>query len=375
MRPAFDNTLRLGIKELRSLRADPIMLILIVYVFTYVVYAIGTGVNFEVQHAAVGIVDEDRSELSRRIGLAILEPYFKTPIELRADQIDEALDSGDLVFAIEIPPRFEQDVLAGRRSSIQINIDATALTQAGNGAVYLQEIIAKETQGFIARREAAIPSPVDLVVRAKFNPNLNSQWFMSVMALVNNISILSMILTGAALLREREHGTIEHLLVMPIRPIEIMLGKIWANGLVIVVTAILSLWLVVQWLLGVPIQGSITLFIAGAIVYLFSVTALGILLATFSASMPQFGLLVLPVIVVMYLLSGGMTPLESMPIWLQNVMQIAPSTHFVAFSQAVLYRAGGIEIVWPQLLALIVIGIMYFLVSLLRFRRVLVAIQ
>ena len=253
MSPVLDNTLRLGIKELRSLRADPIMLVLIAYIFTYVVYAIATGVNFEVQHAAVGIVDEDRSQLSRRIGLAILEPYFKTPVELSADQIDKALDSGDLVFVVEIPPRFEQDVLAGRRPSIQIDIDATALTQAGNGAVYLQEIIAKETRGFLMRRDAGAASPVDLVVRAKFNPNLNSKWFMSVMALVNNISILSVILTGAALLREREHGTIEHLLVMPIRPTEIMLGKIWANGLVIVVAAILSLWLVVRLLLNVPI--------------------------------------------------------------------------------------------------------------------------
>lgn len=91
--------------------------------------------------------------------------------------------------------------------------------------------------------------------------------------------------------------------------------------------------------------------------------------------MPQFGLLALPVLVIMYLLSGGMTPLESMPIWLQDVMQLAPSTHFVAFSQAVLYRAAGIEIVWPQLLALAAIGIGYFLVALWRFRKMLVTIQ
>jgi ABC-2 type transport system permease protein len=375
MRPALDNTLRLGIKELRSLRADPILLVLIAYIFTYAVYAVATGVTFEVRHAAVGIVDEDRSDLSRRIGLAILEPYFKPPVELAADQIDNALDSGDFVFVIEIPPRFEQDALAGRRPSIAIDIDATALAQAGNGAVYLQQIVVAETQSFAARREAGVASPLDLVVRAKFNPNLNSRWFMAVMQLVSNVTILSVILTGASLLREREHGTIEHLIVMPVRPVEIMLGKIWANGLVIVAAAILSLWLVVQWLLAVPIAGSVTLFIVGAVVYQFSVTSLGILLATFSTSMAQFALLALPVVVIMYLLSGGMTPLESMPIWLQDVMQIVPSTHFVAFSQAVLYRAAGIEIVWPQLLVLAVIGIAYFLVSLWRFRKVLMSFQ
>lgn len=375
MRRALDNTLRLGIKELRSLRADPIMLVLIVYIFTYAVYAVATGINFEVHQAAVGIVDEDRSELSRRIGLAILEPYFKAPVELRVDQIDKALDSGDLVFVIEIPHRFEQDVLAGRRASIQINIDATALTQAGNGAVYLQEIVARETQSFAARREPGFSAPFDLVVRAKYNPNLSSQWFMSAMGLINNISILSVILTGAALLREREHGTVEHLLVMPVKPLEIMLGKICANGLVVVVAAILSLWLVVHWFLAVPIQGSVGLFIVGAVIYEFSVTALGVLLATFSASMPQFALLMLPVVVIMYLLSGGITPVESMPIWLQDLMLLSPSTHFVAFSQAVLYRAAGIGTVWPQLLILAVIGSVFFLVSSLRFRKMLTSFQ
>jgi ABC-2 type transport system permease protein len=154
-----------------------------------------------------------------------------------------------------------------------------------------------------------------------------------------------------------------------------MLAKIWANGLVIVVASILSLLLVVHWLLDVPIQGSIALFVVGAVVYQFSVTALGILLASFSASMPQFGLLAIPVLVIMYLLSGGTTPLESMPVWLQDIMQIAPSTHFVAFSQAVLYRAAGLEVVWPQLLALAGLGSVYFGVSLLRFRRVLVTYQ
>jgi len=375
IRQLLANALRLGVKELRSLAADPIMLILIGYVFTYVVYAITTGVNFEVQHAAVGIVDEDHSELSRRIALSILEPYFKPPVELRADQVDAALDSGALVFVVEIPPRFERDVVGGRHPSVQLDIDATAVTLAGNGAGYLQQIIAAEVQRYAGVRENTAISPIDLVIRAKFNPNLNSQWFMSVMALVNNISILSVILTGAALLREREHGTIEHLLVMPVRPVEIMLAKIWANGLVIVVAAILSLLAVVQGLLGVPIHGSIVLFILGAVVYQFSVTALGILLATFSSSMPQFALLMLPVVVVMYLLSGGTTPLESMPVWLRTVMQVSPSTHFVAFSQAVLYRAAGLDVVWPQLLALAVIGGGYFAVSLLRFRKVLMTMQ
>ncbi|WP_138378757.1 ABC transporter permease [Luteithermobacter gelatinilyticus] len=365
----WSNIFHLGIKELYGLRTDPVLMVLIVYVFSYAVYAVATGAKFEVENAAVAIVDEDRSELSRQIGAALLPPFFKTPDYIDSRQMEAVLDQGKYVFVLDIPPEFEADLLAGRRPALQINVDATAMTQAGNGAVYLQNIIMQEAVKYATGQEKAAPLPVDLVIRAKFNPNFRSVNFNAIMQIINNITILAIILTGAALIREREHGTVEHLLVMPVVPTEIMLAKIWANGLVIIAGAILSLWLVAHELLEVPIAGSVPLFIVGAVLYLFSVTALGILLATFTGSMPQFGLLVIPVLVMMYLLSGSTTPLESMPVWLQNVMQLSPSTHFVAFSQAILYRGAGLDIVWPDLLAIIGISGVYFLISLARFRK------
>lgn len=189
------------------------------------------------------------------------------------------------------------------------------------------------------------------------------------MQVINNVTILSVLLTGAALIREREHGTIEHLLVMPVLPSEIMLAKIWANGLAIIIGAILSLWLAVQGGLAVPVAGSIPLFIAGSVLYLVSVTGLGILLATFTTSMPQFGLLVMPVLIVMNLLSGSTTPMESIPGWLQTIMQISPSTHFVAFSQAILYRGAGLETVWFDMAIMVLLSLTFFIIALLRFRQ------
>jgi ABC-2 type transport system permease protein len=369
------NVFRLGIKELRSLRADLVLILLILYAFTFAIYSVATGAKFEVEHAAVGIVDEDQSDLSRGIRAAIIEPYFRPPVEVAASQIDQVMDQGRFVFVVEIPPKFESDLLAGENPSIQINIDATAMTQAGNGAVYLQNIISRAVLSFSQRMEGVSQLPINLVVRAKFNPNFKSEWFTAVMQVINNITILAVILTGAALIREREQGTIEHLLVMPVTPAEIMLSKIWANGLVIVVAAVLSLLLVVQLLLQVPVAGSLALFIAGAVLYLLSVTALGILLATFTTSMAQFGLLAMPVLVVMNLLSGSTTPLESMPVWLQDVMLLSPATHFVSFSQAILYRGAGLDIVWPQLLIIAAISAVVFAVSLMRFRKAIVAIQ
>ena len=367
--------LALGLKELNSIRADPILLALTIYTFSYAVYAVATGAKIEVEHVSTAIVDEDHSELSRLIREGILPPFFRPPVEIPATEIGPSMDANRFVFVIEIPPKFESDVISGRYPTVQINADATAVAQAGNGAAYLQQIIGQLVQAYATRAGGTANPPVNLAARVSFNPNLKSEWFTSVMQVINNITMLSIVLTGAALIREREHGTIEHLLAMPVTPSEIMLSKIWANGLVILIAAVLSMKLVVQLWLQVPIAGSLVLFLAGAIVYAFSVTSMGILLATFTTSMGQFGLLAIPVLVVLQMLSGSSTPMESMPVWLQNGMQIFPTPHFVSFSQAVLYRAAGLDIVWPELLMMTIISAVYFAISGVRFRRTLVVLQ
>lgn len=369
------NIARLGVKELKSLWTDPILLFLIFYIFFFAVYGVSTGVKLEVQNASVAIADEDASPLSQAIRDAILPPYFKTPVAIPVDEIGPAMDSDRFIFALQIPPHFEADALAGKVPEVQINVDATAMAQAGNGALYLQNIVSGEVIAYLQRSQQNIGVPVNLVIHTRFNPNLSSTWFTSVMQVINDITILSLVLAGAALIRERERGTVEHLLVMPVTPVEIMLAKIWANGLVIIAVAMLSLWLVVESLLQVPIAGSMPLFLAGVILYEFSIASLGLLLATFANSMPQFGLLLIPVLVIIMLLSGSITPLESMPHWLQNAMQISTSTHFVAFAQAILYRGAGFAIVKGQLLALAGLGGGYFAISLMRFRRAVAASQ
>ncbi|MCF4164145.1 ABC transporter permease [Zavarzinia compransoris] len=371
MRARLATIFRLGIKELRSLRADPVMLFLVLYTFTIAIYTVATGSRFDVHDAAVAVVDEDRSALSRAIADAIRPPQFKPPVEIAAHEIDEAMDNGRYVFVIDIPPRFEADVLAGRRPDLQINVDATAMTQAGNGLAYLRGVLS-DTVGDRLRRDGPAPDDaVTVITRARFNPNLASEWFTPVMQVINNITILTVILTGAAFIREREHGTIEHLLVMPVRPIDIMLSKIWANGMVIVIASVLSLLIVVQGVLEVPLAGSLLLFIATTILYEFAIATMGLLIATFTASMPQFGLLALPILIVMNLLSGSSTPMESMPDWLNWGMQISPSVHFVAAVQAILYRGAGLDVVWKPLVILAAIGAFYFAVAAARFRATL----
>lgn len=368
------NIAQLGIKELYSLKADPVLLLLIIYIFSVAVYTVATGVNFEVKNASVAVVDDDNSPLSRQITASLLAPEFQPAVQIDASRMNEVLDQGEFVFVLVFPPNFERDLLQGKKPEVQLNVDASAMTQAGNGAVYIQKIILAEAiHALSPTLNFTDKLPVNISVRKLFNPNSSSAWFNSVMQVINSVTMLGIILTGAALIREREHGTIEHLLVMPVTPAEIMLAKIWANGLVILIATLLSLWLVVNKLLEVPIHGSVGLFALASAIYLFSVTSLGIMLGTLTRSMAQFGLLIIPVVVIMYLLSGGTTPQESMPDALRWIMQLSPSTHFVSLAQDILYRGAGIESVWPLLLILLAIGAVFFSVALARFRKAIVS--
>jgi len=189
------------------------------------------------------------------------------------------------------------------------------------------------------------------------------------MEIINNVTMLSIILTGAALIREREHGTIEHLLVMPVTPFEIMLAKVWSMGLVVLMAASVALVFVVQGVLHVPIEGSLPLFLAGTAPHLFATTSLGIFIATLARSIPQFGMLTVLILLPLQLLSGGFTPRESMPVFVQTVMQAAPTRHFAALGQAILFRGAGIAVVWPQFLVLAAIDGVFFMFSLNRFRK------
>jgi ABC-2 type transport system permease protein len=365
----FQNIFRLGIKELRSLRRDPVLLMLVVYAFSYGIYSAATGTSSELRNASIAVVDEDHSLLSGRLTAAFLTPYFREPRMISADEIDQVMETGADTFVLNIPPDFERDVLRGRQPQLQVNIDATAMLQAGAGAQYIRSTASNEITRFVRRSDGTLPLAIQLNTRVKFNPNLTSAWFVSVMELVNNVTMLAMIIAGGALIREREHGTVEHLLVMPLHPYEIMLAKIWANGLVILIGAAFGLSLIVHGLIGVPIAGSVPLFLAGTVLYLASATSLGILLATIARSMPQFGLLFILVVLPMIILSGGYTPLESMPERLQRFMEVFPSTHFTRFAQAILYRGAGFDVVWPDFAAVAGIGAAFFGIALLRFRN------
>jgi ABC-2 type transport system permease protein len=369
MKQRLSNIYHLGVKELISLWRDPVMVCLIVYSFTLAVRNGAKAAPGEVVRAPIAVVDEDHSQLSDRIIHAFFPPRFRYAQVISPDEMDRGLDAARYTFALDIPPDFERDVRAGRNPKVQLNIDATMMSQAFLGASYANTIVMNEVKSYLAGHNVVDNNPINLVTNYKFNPTQNPSWFGSIVQLVNQITMLAVILTGAALIREREHGTLEHLLVMPLQPIDIMAAKIWANGLVVLFASAVSVKLIIEGWLAMPIHGSITLFLLGVALHLFSVTALGILLGTVARTMPQMGLLMILVIVPLQMLSGGNTPFQSMPQFVQIIMHAAPTMWFVRFAQAILCRGAGFSVVWPSFLAELVLASIFLTVALSLFKK------
>ncbi len=363
------NIFWLAIKELRSVLSDKVLVLFVLYAFTWTIYQQASGTSNEVNNASIAFADEDQTALSEELINAFYPPRFQYPVRIRTDEIERAMDEGRFMFVVVIPPQFERDLRSGRKPDVQVNIDATAMQQAGIGAGYIHNIITQRLGAYLKRTDVDTSGPVNLVQRKMFNPNGISAWFSSIVAIINQLTLLTIVLTGAAVIREREHGTLEHLLVMPLTPFEIAMAKVVANGLVILIATMLSLFLVVRMILQVPIHGSVVLWFAGVLLYLFFATALGVYLGTISRSMAQFALLIVLVIMVLQLLSGGSTPVESQPGWLQALTYLLPSRHFISFSQVIIYRGGGLAAVWRNFAMVAVIGLAFFLYSVSLFRK------
>ncbi len=361
-------TLHLGIKELVSLAHDPVVVVFIAYAFTVQIVVFARGASIELRNATIAVLDEDRSPLSARLREAFREPTFQPAVAIGSRDLDRALDAGRYTFVLDVPPSFQADLSASRRPTLGLMVDATAVGQAFTGAGVIARIVNDEIRRFGSGDGANDPSPVGLAVRVLYNPNRESRWLMGVMELAITITMLAIVIPGAALLREREHGTVGHLLIMPLSPGEIVLAKVWASTLVLFLATGLCLAVIVVGVLQVPLRGNLALFLAGTLLFQLATAGVGMFIATFARTVPALALLCIIVMVPMMFLSGAWTPREAMPVVLQRVMQLSPLTHYVDFTGAVLFRGAGLGVVWRPLAAIAVIGAAVLAITMRRFR-------
>ncbi len=365
----FLNIFWLAGKELKSVLGDPVMVVLILWSFVFAVILEASGAGDTVYNAAIAILDEDKSTLTRQVAAALDPPWFQPPVLISSDQVAPEMDTGRFMFVLSFPPGFEADVIAGEMPTAQLEVDATAVSQAQLGTDYIQNILLSETRAFLSGNPDAPEPALRLELRRAFNPNGDPVWFKAVSSLLNQLSLLTIALTGAAMLREREQGTIEHLMVMPLTPFEIALSKVLANVVVVLAAFTLSLLFVVQGVLQVPMAGATPLLLTGTAIYLAAAAAIGMFLGTMARSMAQFALLVIMVIIPIIMLSGGMGAIESQPDIVQRLTMALPSRHFLAFAKAVVFRGAGPGAVWLELSLMAGLGLAFFVASLALFRR------
>lgn len=363
------NIIQLGIKDIRGLRHEPLMLILIGCSFSVTLYIGAKAAPDGIRNAAIAVVDSDRSPLSQRISDAFIPPMFAPVRPLKATEMERVMDRGKYTFIAVIPAGFQRRAQENDRPEIQLLVDATRMSQAFTGSGYIGQIITGEVNRFLRSGEPEIPLySATALIRSRFNPNLIRSWEGAIRELVGNITMLALILAGASVIRERERGTLEHLLSMPVTPLEIMTAKIWSMSFVVLTAAGMSLFLVIRLLLQIPVAGSFLLFMAGMILNLFAVTSLGILLAGFARDMPQLGILLILVLLPMQILSGGTTPQSSMPDWIQAIAWFFPTSHFMHFSKAVLFRGAEFKVIWTDWVKMLLLGSLFFLIAWKRFR-------
>lgn len=364
----FLNIYNLMIKELKIVVYDKGMFIFIIYVFSVAIYVGGTKASMELKNAPIAFVDSDKSQLSHRLIDAFYKPRFNTPDTISYYDIDEKMDSGYYTFIVLIPSDFEKDVLSSKVPEIQVNIDATRMTQAGIGAAYVKNIISQEIDTFLNKSVENSVNP-ELIIRYKYNQNLAGEWFGSINEIINNIVMISILLSAASLVREREHGTIEHLMVMPLTSFEIMISKILAVCIIVLLGVCFSIFFVVEAFLEIPISGSIPLYLFSTFLVLFATTSMGVFIGTVVKNMPQLGMVFILTILPLMMLSGTMSPFESMPQILQYLMNLMPTSHFVELSQAILFRDAGFFIVYKQMINIFLIGVVFFISTLFIFKK------
>lgn len=363
------------IKELLQLGRDGFLMFAIVFLFTVDIY-MTRNVRLELNHATVVVHDADHSGASRELIHRFRPPYFKLGGEiLDARHGIRLLDQGQALMVLDIPSNFQQDLLRGKPTDVQVMVDTSNTVLGSLAASYTAQIIgqysfeaALERMGATEESLGNVPMIEDRH-RVWYNPNQNDQWFIPISELLTVITILAIMLPAAAAVREKEHGTIEQLLVSPLTPVQILLPKVIAMTLVILLGTAVSLFLVLDLAFHIPIKGSLPLFFAVTALYTIATSGLGLYIATVSRNLAQAAMLAILILMPMIFLSGAWTPPEAMPAGLREAMYLSPLYYFIEMGYNILLKGAGLDVLWDSLLGLTLLGTTIFGLGVWRFKR------
>ena len=363
------------VKEFTQLLRDKAILFIVFYAFTGAIYVAGHGISQELRNYPLTVYDLAKTPESREMVAKLQKPYFKyiTFAKTEAEFVD-LLNRGIVSAALIIPPDFSR-LAATDVASLQVIIDGTHPQASAIAYGYLTQIVGTYAQDVyrsrnkISEKDFSRVPGVDARIRVEYNANMTSAWFSSMLEMFNMSTMISMLLTAAAMVREREYGTMEQLIVSPMRPWELFAAKIIPSVVVVLIGLTVSIFTIVHGVFHTPIRGSLLLFLLMATLYVFTVSSLGLYLALLADNLGQAMLLLVLVTYPMLFLSGAMTPPESMSPWMQYASLISPMRYYIDFGYQVLLKGNGIAYIWRDILGILVLGSAIFTLAVRRYRR------
>ena len=361
-------------KEFAQILRDPPLMFILVWAFTAAVYTAGTGRAMESTETATAVYDLSRGPASREFVSRLQRPYFKLVAELtREADIETWLNAGRAAIVVVIPPDFQRRIDGQGQAHIQVITDGTLAMTATLSVAYLASISARYAVDILERRAGAgahIPLPsLDERVRVRFNPNTSSAWFASLLEMLNMCTMVSLLLTATGLVREKERGTLEQLLVSPARPIEIFLAKIVPTVLIALLLTAVCFVVVLRPAFHVPLRGSVVLFFAVTALYVFAMTSMGIAIAMVARTLAQACMIMILILQPMIFLSGAWNPPEAMSPWMRWISLVSPLRYYIDFAFGVVLKGSPLTLVLGDVLGILLLGGGLFGFSLFWFER------
>ncbi len=357
-------------KELRVFFRDPALVFVVVFLFLVHPYQSATQYGFAVNNYPVAAYDLDRSPASEAFLERLRPPYFALRQRVETDrEIARLLDQGRVSMVVIVPEGFARAILRGETPQVQVISDGTYSTTARLAAAYVNAIAQQFAQDRSPAtvHHAGLPV-VDARVRMRYNQGLLPEWPQSLDMLFMGVTLLSLLLPAAFMVREKEQGTIEQLLVSPLRPWEITAAKIIPMIIITTLATLASLG-VLAWTLDVPIRGSLLLFLAATALTVFSMSGLSLVVAAFTRTLPGAMILAFLLIIPIQFLSGSVTPVEAMPVVQNYLTMLSPQRYYLNIGYSVLLKGAGLATLWRDFAGLVLVGSGLFLLGARRFQR------
>jgi ABC-2 type transport system permease protein len=357
-------------KEFRQLRRDPALLRLVLVLPVMQLMVMSYALNSDLKDLRVAVLDEDHTPLSRRLVDAF--PHSTTfaagPRAGDAAALGELLGRHECDLAVHIPAGFARDVAAGRSPAVGLLVDGSNSSIAGRGAGYAEALLAREAQRLAAESGAGGRAPVGAAVRFYYNPELESRLYMVPGVIVILVTIISALVTGLAVVREKELGTLEQIAVTPLSPLQLIAGKTIPFALIALLDLVLATAIAMAWF-KVPMAGAPWALVLGVLCYLLVTLGLGLLASAVSDTQQQAVFTVWFFLVFAIMLSGFFFPVQNMPEWARALTWLDPMRFFMAVVRGVLLRGAGVADLARELAILLAMGVTAFGSAVLLFRR------